>query len=309
MPKYFGTDGVRGKFGAPHMCPEFAYRLAKALGRYLQKYRPSEKLSVVIGRDTRSSGEALVEALAAGFNEHVVIVFDGGVVPTPAVAMSVIEQNADLGIAVTASHNPAHDNGIKLFDSDGCKLDEDQECLIESLLEEEPRSYGDLPVARTVSLDCSVTYVNKLRLLLDRNSLKGWKIVLDTANGATFKTSPEVIRWWGADVYLLGDDPDGTNINEDVGSECPDLLAQTVLEQGANIGIAHDGDGDRLVVCDETGNVVDGDVLLALLGVYAKKANELKADCLVATVHSNLGLDRALEGAGGRIDRIGTDHR
>lgn len=309
MPKYFGTDGIRGMFGDPHMCPAFAFRLANALADYLVHTRGDKPICVVLGRDTRESGVALAEAMIAGFKRHSVKVLDGGVTPTPAVARSVIEQNADLGVAVTASHNPAHDNGIKLFDPGGRKFDEDEECLIEELLDAVPVPPEGLLAAKGDPFDASTSYINDLRALMEQNCLKGWKIVLDTANGATFLTSPAVIRWWGADLHVIGGDPNGSNINAGVGSECPGQLSQAVVEQNANIGIAHDGDGDRLVVCDETGRIVDGDVLLALYGAHAKQAGSLKVDTLVATIHSNLGLDRAISAVGAQVERVDVGDR
>lgn len=309
MAKYFGTDGIRGRYGDPKMCPAFAFRLANAVAKYLKQTRGDKSLRVVFGRDTRASGDSLTEAMVAGFKCHSVEVLDGGVIPTPAVAQSVIEGNADLGVAVTASHNPAHDNGIKLFDSSGCKFDEEEERLIEQLLDEVPSPSEESLSAKGDPLDASKLYINQLRSLMEPNCLKGWKVVLDTANGATFQTSPAVIRCWGADIHVIGDEPDGSNINAGVGSECPDQLARVVVEQNADIGIAHDGDGDRLVVCDETGAIVDGDILLALYGAYAKQAGALKADRLVATIHSNLGLDRAISQAGGQVERVDVGDR
>lgn len=309
MTKYFGTDGIRGKFGDPHMCPVFAFRLAVALAQYLKQTRQSEYLCVVIGRDTRISGVSIAEAMVAGFNRHSIGVLDGGVIPTPAVAGSVIEKKADLGIAVTASHNPAHDNGIKLFDSNGRKFDESEECVIEQLLDEVPSPMIAWPSAKSDPLDASAFYINYVRSLMEPNCLAGWKIVLDTANGATFQTSPAVIRWWGAEIHIIGDEPDGSNINADVGSEYPEQLALAVIKQNADIGIAHDGDGDRLVVCDETGTLIDGDILLALLGAHAMQSGLLKANTLVATIHSNLGLDRVVSEAGGSVERVDVGDR
>lgn len=309
MAKYFGTDGIRGSFGDPTMCPAFAFRLANALAKYLKQSSRGDELSVVIGRDTRASGQVLVEALVAGLTQQSVTVYDGGVVPTPAVAGSVLQNKADLGIAVTASHNPSHDNGIKLFDSSGCKLDESEECLLEQLIDAEPSAPDPLPVGQSRKLDVTTAYIESFQAVLPPKSLGGWKVVLDTANGATFQTSPVVIKAWGAELYVIGDQPDGTNINDGVGSEYPDQLGRTVREQGADIGIAHDGDGDRLVVCDETGAIIDGDVLLALLAINAMHSGDLKAQTLIATVHSNLGLDRAVSKVGAEVERVDVGDR
>jgi len=309
MAKYFGTDGIRGRFGDSLMCPEFAYRFGCALGNYLSKVRPPKTLHVVIGRDTRSSGVALCDALISGLNRHEIYVHNASVVPTPAVARAVLDQQADLGIAVTASHNPSCDNGIKLFDHLASKLDDAQELLIESLLDEEPALTADLPEPKSYPLDASSFYINYLRSLMDEDCLRDWRIVLDLANGATVETTPAVFRRWGATLHLIGDKPDGENINDGVGSECPAQLAGAVLEHGANIGIAHDGDGDRLVVCDEGGTIVEGEIILALFGRYAIQTGALKSGILVSTIHSNLGLDYALRDVGGRVERVDVGDR
>jgi phosphoglucosamine mutase len=309
MAKYFGTDGIRGRFGDSLICPQFAYRLGCALGAYLTKTRLEKTPSIVVGRDTRASGVALSEALISGLNRDEVYVHDASIVPTPAIARAVVDHHADLGIAITASHNPSCDNGIKLFDHKACKLDDAQELLIESLIDKEPEPPMDLPLAKSYSLDASGFYINYLRSLMDQDCLSDWRIVLDLANGATVKTTPAVFQRWGAEILLIGDKPDGLNINDGVGSECPARLAQAVLQHGAHIGIAHDGDGDRFVVCDEGGTIVDGDIILALFGRYALKAGALKSGTLVSTIHSNLGLDHAVCDAGGQVDRVDVGDR
>ena len=309
MAKYFGTDGIRGRFGASLICPQFAYRLGCALGNYLTKIRLKKTSAVVIGRDTRASGVALSDSLISGLNRHEVYVHDASILPTPAIARAVLDQHADLGIAITASHNPSCDNGIKLFDHSAHKLDEAQEILIESFIDKEPEPSVDFPLAYSHPLDASGSYINYLRSLMDQDSLSDWRIVLDLANGAAVKTSPGVFQCWGAEMLLIGDRPDGLNINDGVGSECPAQLAEAVLKHGAHIGIAHDGDGDRLVVCDEGGTIVDGDIILALLGRYALKAGTLQSDTLVSTIHSNLGLDHAISDAGGQVDRVDVGDR
>lgn len=309
MAKYFGTDGIRGRFGASLICPQFAYRLGCALGNYLTKIRLKKTSAVVIGRDTRASGVALSDALISGLNRHEVYVHDASILPTPAIARAVLDQDADLGIAITASHNPSRDNGIKLFDHSAHKLDEAQEILIESFIDKEPEPSVDFPLANSHPLDASVSYIKYLRSLMDKDSLSDWRIVLDLANGAAVKTTPKVFQYWGAEMLLIGDRPDGLNINNAVGSECPAQLAEAVLKHGAHIGIAHDGDGDRLVVCDEGGIIVDGDIILALLGRYALKTGTLQSRTLVSTIHSNLGLDHAISDAGGQVDRVDVGDR
>ena len=309
MAKYFGTDGIRGRFGDSLICPQFAYRLGCALGNYLTEISFEKKSTVVIGRDTRASGVALSEALISGLNRYDVYVHNASVVPTPAVAKAVLDQHADLGIAITASHNPSCDNGIKLFDHCAHKLDNAQEILIESLIDTEPEPPVNLPLAKSHPLDASGSYINCLRSLMDKGCLSGWRIVLDLANGATVQTTPSVFQRWGAEILLIGDRPDGLNINDGVGSECPAQLAEAVLNYKADIGIAHDGDGDRLVVCDEGGTIVDGDIILALLGRYALKAGTLKSGTLISTIHSNLGLDHSMRDAGGHVDRVDVGDR
>lgn len=309
MAKYFGTDGIRGRFGAPIMCPAFAYRLGAALGEYLQQTRPGKSHFVIIGRDTRLSGVALCDALIAGLNLHEVYVHSAELVPTPAVAKAVLEHDADLGIVVTASHNPSCDNGIKLFDHRASKLSEEEELSLESLLDAQPPAPEPLPAPKSYPLAAGSFYVNYLRSLMDQHCLCDWRIVLDLANGATVETTPAVFQRWGATLHLIGNQPDGLNINDGVGSEYPAQLAQAVREHTARIGIAHDGDGDRLVVCDETGTIVDGDILLGIFGRYAMLAGALKSHTLVATVHSNLGLDHALTEVGGRVERVDVGDR
>ena len=309
MAKYFGTDGIRGRFGDSLICPKFAYRLGCALGNYLTKIRFEKTPTVVVGRDTRETGVTLSDALISGLNQYEVHVHDASVVPTPAVARAVLDQHADLGIAITASHNPSCDNGIKLFDHCAYKLDDTQEILIESLIDKEPEPPVNLPLAKSHPLDASGSYINCLRSLMDQGCLTEWRIVLDLANGATVKTTPSVFQRWGAETLLIGDSPDGLNINDGVGSECPAQLAEAVLRHRAHLGIAHDGDGDRLVVCDEGGTIVDGDIILALFGRYALKTSTLKSGTLVSTIHSNLGLDHAIREAGGQVDRVDVGDR
>jgi phosphoglucosamine mutase len=291
------------------MCPDFAYRLGDALGRYLRLVEPDKPLNVILGRDTRRSGPVLRDALICGLNQHFIHVHDGGIVPTPAVARSVLEQPADLGIVISASHNPASDNGIKIFDAHGSKLSPAQEAEIEAFIEQVtsvPESFSN---PKSYDLDVSAFYTDYVRSLMDQNCLKKWSIVLDTANGATCKTSPRAFERWSAALHLLGNDPERNLINDGVGSEHPEKLARAVIGKKAHVGIAHDGDGDRLVVCDEAGQVVPGDVLLAVLGMYAMRAGKLASNTLVATVHSNLGLDRSLASVGAKVERVDVGDR
>ncbi|NCG08913.1 MAG: phosphoglucosamine mutase [Verrucomicrobia bacterium] len=304
MGKYFGTDGIRGTFGDPCINGEFAFRMGAALATLLP-----EGARVMLGRDTRQSGRELCGALTAGLSRGGVAVDDLGVVPTPAVAGAVLRDAAAMGIAVTASHNPASDNGIKLFDGQGCKLTPEQELEIEAAIDVQAAPSEAMPDTVSDSQDCKEHYITAVHGIFDANLMQGLKVVLDTANGATYATSPAVFEALGAEVVLLGANPDGLNINLGVGSEHPDLLATTVLEHKADYGIAHDGDGDRLVICDSEGLVLDGDVLLGILGLHALETNRLGAQTLVATVQSNLGLDYAIKEAGGKIVRTDVGDR
>jgi len=297
---YFGTDGVRGPFGGPIVNEAFAARLGEAAGRWV-----GGKGRVLIGRDTRASGEALMKAVAAGLAAAGLEPVSLGVLPTPAVAGAVRSSDAVLGVVITASHNPASDNGIKFFLGTGMKLTDDDEAAIEALLPAEARS----PLVTIGERDGIAAYVHAASALLPAGSLAGWRVVLDTANGATTGTSPVVLRALGAEVIGIGDRPDGTNINAAVGSEHPELLATRVRETGARIGIAHDGDGDRCIFCDETGSVLDGDEVLTLLALHALAKGRLVASTLVITVQSNLGVDAAVNAAGGRVARTSVGDR
>lgn len=303
MGKYFGTDGIRGRFGDDQINPSFAYRFGAALGEYLAANYSNAPLNVIIGRDTRMSGPCLVDAITQGFNSKSIYVHDLGIVPTPAVAQAVLENEGQLGIAVTASHNPHTDNGLKLFDSNGFKLSPREEEVIEDLIDAQSAPAGELPLPSSYPLDGAAHYINYQRSLLDQNCMNGWKIVIDLANGATCETTPAVFRQWGPELITIGDNPDGENINRGVGSEHPELLGQAVRTHGANLGIAHDGDGDRLIVCDDKGEVVDGDIVLGLLGIDALRSGSLGSKTLVATIQSNLGLDAAIRAAGGAVER------
>jgi phosphoglucosamine mutase len=306
---YFGTDGVRGPFGGPLINEIFAERLGVAAGRWIsrQSHGGAGVQRVLFGRDTRASGEALLHAIVSGFAACGVDSVSLGVLPTPAVAAAVVRERATLGVMITASHNPAADNGIKFFSGAGVKLTDAQEFEIEQLLpDEQPtllqrRSLG--------SADGLAGYLEKVRRLLPPRALAGWKIALDTANGATCMTSPLVLREFGADVELIGGRPDGDNINAGVGSEHPEKLAERVRAAGARLGVAHDGDGDRCILCDERGEILDGDELLTILATHALARGELAEKTLVVTVQSNLGVDAAIAAAGGRVVRTNVGDR
>ena len=301
LRKYFGTDGVRGPVGGPLINSSFASRLGQAVARWLKAEAPSAgALRIVIGRDTRASGAELELAVAAGLAAEGCSPVSLGVVPTPAVARAVRKNGAALGVVITASHNPASDNGIKFFGPSGMKLSDAQEAAIEACLPEQAVSpfIRPLPV-----LEGASDYLDATQAILPNGCLRGWHIVLDTANGATCSTSPAVLRALGADVVGIGDSPDGLNINASVGSEHPEQLAQRVLQTGASLGIAHDGDGDRCILCDERGAILDGDEILVILASHALRENKLSARTLVVTVQSNLGVDQAVSVAHGLVSR------
>jgi phosphoglucosamine mutase len=302
--QYFGTDGVRGPYGGPVINEEFAARLGFAAAKWLKGER-----RVFLGRDTRFSGPALEAAVARGLAAGGAQPISLGVLPTPAIARAVRGEGAAFGVVITASHNPAADNGIKFFGPRGMKLTDADEARIESLLPAATLAKKWPAVSVEVHPDVAGSYISAAVNLLPPNALVGWRVVLDTANGATCATSPVVLRACGAEVGVLGDLPDGKNINANVGSEYPRLLAERVRASGAKLGIAHDGDGDRCIVCDEQGEILDGDELLTLLALHSKASGKLANDTLVVTVQSNLGVDAALAAAGVRVCRSAVGDR
>lgn len=267
-----------------------------------QRY-PDQPRTVVIGRDTRASGQEIEQTLLEGLSLRDNMTFSLGVVPTPAVAMAVGHMHAQIGIVITASHNPAEYNGIKLFNAQGMKLPESEELAIEQLVDK-----ARPPQDRQVGVNkyeepFEDYYVNFIRSLMHKGCLTGWRIALDTANGATTSTTERVLRHHGAEIIAMGNKPDGTNINAAVGSEHPEAVAALVRKHGAQLGVAHDGDGDRLILVDEQGSVVDGDQVLGMLALDALSRGKLVKQTLVTTIHSNMGLDKAVNEAGGQVLR------
>ena len=303
--EYFGTDGVRGPYAGPVINENFAARLGEAAARWASA-RGYPGGEVLIGRDTRASGPALERALAAGLRAGGLRPVSLGVTPTPAVARAVIARGATLGVVVTASHNPAADNGIKFFAAGGRKLTDSEESAIEALL---PLQATQLDTDELPCIEANADYVAALASLLPAGTLAGWKIVVDAGHGATAQTTSEALRRAGAEVELIGCAPDGFNINAGVGSEHPEWLARAVVACGARLGVAHDGDGDRCVLCDETGSLLDGDEILTILALDALSRGELAAGTLVVTVQSNLGVDAAIRAAGGRVERTDVGDR
>tara|TARA_R110000868_G_scaffold41729_8_gene142147 strand:- start:3677 stop:5023 length:1347 start_codon:yes stop_codon:yes gene_type:complete len=304
--KYFGTDGIRGKANEGAMTAETALRVGMAAGRVFR--RGDHRHRVVIGKDTRLSGYMLEPALTAGFTSMGMDVFLFGPLPTPAVAMLTRSLRADLGVMISASHNSFQDNGIKLFGPDGFKLSDEIELEIEhhidNGLSDDLAGSRDLGRAKRVD-DAQARYIEHVKHSFPRDqTLEGLRIVIDCANGAAYKVAPAVLYELGADVVTVGTEPNGFNINDDCGSTSPQLMCATVRERRADIGIALDGDADRLIICDENGTIIDGDQIMALIARSWKAAGKLSAPGVVSTVMSNLGLERYLNGIG--LDLIRT---
>jgi phosphoglucosamine mutase len=295
--RFFGTDGIRGAYGGPLINEGFAARLGVAAARWA-----GGKGIAVLGRDTRFSGDTLAGAVAKGLSAGGLQPTRLGILPTPAVARAVREMDAVLGAVITASHNPSSDNGIKFFGPGGRKLSDDDEARIESLLPDHTPD-GNGTVTSIDSSAAVASYIATALSLLPTAALHGWRVVLDTANGAACATSPEVFRALGAEVIGLGNTPDGRNINAGVGTEHPKQLAARVRAEGARLGVAHDGDADRCVLCDEHGAVLDGDEILTILATHALAQGTLVGRALVVTIQSNLGVDAAVRAAGGRVFR------
>ncbi len=301
----FGTDGIRGRANTHPMTAEVALKVGMAAA--LKFTRGDHRHRVVIGKDTRLSGYMLEPALTAGFVSMGMDVVLVGPMPTPAVAMLTRTMRADLGVMISASHNPYEDNGIKLFGPDGYKLSDAVEAAIEEKcrngLADDLAPAGKLGRARRLE-DARGRYTEYVKQTFPRGlRLDGFKIALDCANGAAYKVAPEVIWELGADIVPIGVDPDGTNINKGCGSTDTDFLQSMTMAHNCNLGIALDGDADRLIVCDERGRVVDGDQIMALIASDWRRTGRLRGEGIVATVMSNLGLERFLSGQGLQLKR------
>ncbi len=297
--KLFGTDGVRGTANVHPMTAQMALAIGAAAGRYFRREH-SGVHRVVIGKDTRLSGYMFENALTAGLTSTGMNVLLLGPVPTPAVGLLTPSMRADLGIMISASHNPSPDNGIKFFGPDGFKLSDEAEAEIEALVDEgvAPAVAGNIGRARRID-DGRSRYQERVKSTFPAGMrLDGMKVVIDCANGAAYRAAPEVLWELGADVIPIGVAPDGTNINQDCGSTKPRVAAETVVAHGAHIGICLDGDADRVMIIDETGTVADGDQIMALMAGRWAEEGRLNHGTLVATVMSNLGLERFLYGAG-----------
>lgn len=301
--QFFGTDGIRGRAGVEPITAAFAEKLGRALVAVLGG-RPV----VGIGRDTRATGPMLEDALARGIISAGGDVRLFGVLPTPGVAALVIEDKLDAGAVISASHNPAHDNGIKFFSGDGFKLPDEVELAIEQQLDTAP--VADVAGSVSRADGAAARYEqHALRSLPSGFSLRGLTITVDCANGASYETTPAVLRRLGAEVHVFHRTPDGHNINDGCGSTVSGEIRRLVIETGAHVGLSHDGDADRLLLCDETGDPLDGDELLAMAGLDLLRRGELSGNTVVATVMSNLGLDEAIENVGGQVVRTAVGDR
>ncbi len=308
--KYFGTDGIRG-IANRVITPDLALRVGQAAGLIFQ--RGEHRHRVVIGKDTRLSGYMIEYALVSGFASVGMDPLILGPVPTPAVAMLTRSMRADLGVMISASHNPYEDNGIKLFGPDGFKLSDEVEAQIEALLEADlsKRLSKSAALGRAKRVDdVQARYIEFAKRTLPRAiSLEGMRIVVDCANGAAYKVAPQALWELGAEVFTIGCEPDGLNINRDVGSTEPKALAAKVREMRADIGIALDGDADRVLIVDERGRVVDGDQLMAVVASHWQASEQLSKPGIVATIMSNLGLERYLGSIGLTLERTAVGDR
>ena len=308
--QYFGTDGIRGLTNAGIMTAAIAMKVGQAAGTHF--LRGKHRHRVVIGKDTRLSGYMLENALVAGFTSVGMDVVLLGPMPTPGVALLTRELRADVGVMISASHNPYMDNGIKLFGPDGFKLSDADELAIEAMLgvDQALAPAAEIGRARRID-DARGRYIHAVKASLpDDVRLDGLKIVVDCANGAAYQVAPSAVWELGAEVITLGVNPNGININDACGSTHLDLIKQTVVASGAHIGLALDGDADRLIVVDERGQTVDGDQLMALIGTQLAARGQLRGGGVVATVMSNLGLERFLHGQGLTLERtkVGDRH-
>ena len=298
MGKYFGTDGVRGEANV-ESTPELAFKLGR-FGGYVLSQHEEETPLVFVGRDTRISGEMLEHALIAGLLSVGIRVYKLGVIATPGVAYLVRTEKASAGVMISASHNPALDNGIKFFGGDGFKLDDDRELEIEALLD---AAEDTLPRPSAQGLGTVMEYPEGLRkyqefLVSTGVQLEGMHVVLDTANGAASTSARQIFADLGAQLTVIGENPDGLNINDGVGSTHPEHLQEKVKEVGAAIGLAFDGDSDRLIAVDENGEIVDGDKIMYIIGSYLASKGLLEKNTIVTTVMSNLGFHKALDAKG-----------
>lgn len=313
MERIFGTDGIRGKANTYPMTAETALRLGQAVGHVFRtRLGRGERIEAVIGKDTRKSGYIFEYALASGLCSVGVDVYLVGPMPTPSIAHLTKSFAADLGIVISASHNPASDNGIKLFDRDGTKLPDEVEAAIEACLAEGVDASGINGVhvgSATRIDDAAGRYIEFTKGAIKNMSLAGLKVVLDCANGAAYKVAPMIFRELGAEVVVLHNNPNGTNINDGCGSLFPGVISAAVRAHGADIGVALDGDADRVIMVDENGDSVDGDHIIAMCALDMQSRGKLTNGVVVVTVMSNLGFDRAMREHGIRVVRTDVGDR
>jgi len=309
MGKYFGTDGVRGVANI-ELTPELAYKIGRCGGYVLTK--SATKPKIVIGRDTRISGQMLEAALTSGLLSIGADVIRVGVVSTPAVAFLTKELGADAGVMISASHNPVQDNGIKFFAGDGFKLSDETELEIEALIDAEvdelPRPIGGDIGSRVDARQYAQKYVEFLKTTV-QSQFDGLKIVLDCAHGSAYELAPQIFNELGAEIITVGAEPDGKNINDGVGSTHPEFLREKVLEHGADLGLSFDGDADRLIAIDENGEEVDGDFILCIIGDRLKREGKLNHDTIVTTVMANIGFFKGTENLGLKTARTAVGDR
>jgi phosphoglucosamine mutase len=307
--KLFGTDGVRGRANYDPMTPEMALRLGRAVAYHFRGRHKSGRGRIVIGKDTRLSGYLFETALAAGICSMGADVMLCGPLPTPGIAFITSSMRADAGVVISASHNPYEDNGIKIFASDGFKLPDDVEARLEELMGSDEldrnRPHGGEIGRATKIEDSRGRYVVFLKNAFPRHlTLEGMRIVVDCANGAAYRVAPAVFSELGAEVITLANKPDGTNINDDCGALHPRRMQATVKQYKAHLVIAVDGDADRVIICDENGEEVDGDTIMAMCARRLLERGELRQQTVVATVMSNLGLERSIASLGGKLKRV-----
>jgi phosphoglucosamine mutase len=300
MRKLFGTDGIRGRANAYPVIPEMAIKVGRAVATIFKSHTQSK---IVIGKDGRISGDMIEHAIAAGICAMGLDAYLTGILPTPGVAFTTASVGADAGIVISASHNPYYDNGIKIFNGDGYKLSDEKEVEIEHLILDErliSSAVSTRDTGRVYTIDdAGNRYENFLyNTVSEKNYFQGLKVVVDCSNGATSQIAPSLLTALGADVQALFVNPDGKNINENCGSQHPEVLQKSVVEKGADIGVAFDGDGDRLIAVDEKGNVATGDQILAVCAKYMKEKGVLKENKVISTVMSNIGLGLALKELG-----------
>ncbi|MGC8743637.1 MAG: phosphoglucosamine mutase [Verrucomicrobiia bacterium] len=308
--RIFGTDGVRGIANIEPVTAETALKLGRAAAHIFKQMeaRGHGRHKIVVGKDTRLSGYMLETAITSGILSMGVDVLLIGPLPTPGVAYITRSLRADAGIVITASHNPYADNGIKFFGPDGYKLDDRVEMQIENLVfsgEIDNIRPTATQIGKAVRIDDALgRYIEYAKASVSRGlTLDGMRIVVDCANGAAYKSTPCALRELGAETIVYGNQPDGTNINKDCGSMYPEFFRKKTVEHKADVGIAHDGDADRVLMCDEYGNIIDGDDIMAIAALDMIQSGTLRENTLIATVMSNAGLDRAIQGAGGRVVR------